>query len=74
MWALALVAAAAAAGGAIAGGQGNGNSANAPGQQRAQANCSATIDKQGTDGTTGRFGQQPGGVVAPTNCDHSFNS
>ena len=50
---------------------GSGNSGDAPGQQKAEANCAETIDRQEARGLVGGHQQAE---VEPANCDHFFNS
>jgi len=50
----------------------NGNAANAPGQAKAQENCSENVFKQ-TDKEVEAGGGPKEGFLGPTNCDHNFN-
>jgi len=60
--------------GAYAISNGGGNSANAPGQVNAAANCAANIVKQGANGQTGDANGNANDskqlATAVTNCDH----
>ena len=58
---------------AFAASPGSGNSGNAPGQEKAGANCGRTIDRQTAKGTQAGGGPKAG-IDAPTNCDHFFQS
>jgi hypothetical protein len=69
----ALTLAAMGSGGALASTNGGGNSANAPGQAKAEENCSNTIDRQSANEVSAGGGPKAG-VLAPTNCDHFFGS
>ena len=65
------------AGGTYATSNGGGNSANAPGQANAIANCTANINKQNANGqtgaNTGSANDKKQSGTAVTNCDHFWN-
>jgi hypothetical protein len=74
---IAFIAVALFSGGAIAASNGGGNSANAPGQANAIANCGANIAKQNANGQTGANTGSANDSkqlnTAVTNCDHFWN-
>lgn len=67
--ALAATAALAVPSGAVAASNGGGNSANAPGQAKAQANCTKALDKQYAKEVQAGGGPKSA-EAGPLNCDH----
>ena len=68
-----MLAALVAAGGGIGASNGNGNSGDAPGQDRAAANCQRVIEKQDANDVAAGGGPKKG-IPGPANCDHGFTN